>query len=183
MSNRAVQNRPMKFGERDRREFIVQDSEVSFIAINDTNGNPVFLGRAKVGVAQSEEKWQIRKITYDSNQGITRIQWPENDENNASSEFEFAWSSVSQLTVSGITNANPAVVTVSSIGALQNGDLVTLTGVAGMTEVNFTGSNIYTVAGIAGATFQLQGIDSTAFGVYTSGGTVDFGEVISYTYS
>jgi len=173
----------MKFGERDRREFIVQDSEVSFIAINDTNGNPVFLGRAKVGVAQSEEKWQIRKITYDSNQGITRIQWPENDENNASSEFEFAWSSVSQLTVSGITNANPAVVTVSSIGALQNGDLVTLTGVAGMTEVNFTGSNIYTVAGIAGATFQLQGIDSTAFGVYTSGGTVDFGEVISYTYS
>ena len=183
MTNRAVQNRPMKFGERDRREFIVQDSEVSIIAVNNTAGSPIFLGRAKVGVLESEEKWQIRKITYDDNEGVTRIEWAQNDEGNASSEYEFAWSSVSQLTVTGITNANPAVVTVSSIGALQNGDLVVLTGVNGMTEVNFDGTNIYTVAGIAGATFQLQGINSTAYGVYTSGGTVDLGDFLTYTYS
>lgn len=173
----------MKFGERDRREFIVQDSEVSYIAINNSSGDPIFLGRAKVGVLESEEKWQIRKITYDSAEGVIRIEWPQNDEGNASSEFEFSWSSVAQLTITGITQANPAVVTVSSIGSLQNGDIVVITGVEGMTEVNFDGSNIYTVAGIAGSTFQLQGINSTAFGAYTSGGTVDFGEVINYTYS
>lgn len=183
MSNRSVINRPFKFGDRDRREFIVQDSEVSFVAINDTDGNPIFIGRSKVGTLESEEKWQIRKITYDSNDGISRIEWPQNDQNNASAEFEFAWSTLAALTITGITRANPAVVTVSSIGSLQNGDQIVIQDVGGMTEVNFTGSNIYTVAGIAGSTFQLQGINSSAYGVYTSGGTVEYGEVIGYTYS
>lgn len=183
MGNRAVINRPLKFGERDRREFIVQDSEVSLVAINNADGSPIFLGRAKVGVLESEEKWQIRKITYDANQGVTRIEWPENDENAASSEYEFAWSLVAPLTITGITQANPAVVTVSSIGSLQNGDIVVITDVNGMDEVNFDGTNYYTVAGIAGATFQLQGINSTTFGAYVSGGTVNYGEVLNYTYS
>lgn len=183
MSNRAVINRPFKFGERDRREFIVQDSEVAFVAINNADGNPIFIGRAKVGVQEDQDKWQIRKITYDVTDGISRIEWPENDEGNASAEFEFVWSSVSALTITGVTQANPAVVTVSSIGSLQNGDQIVIQGVNGMTEVNFDGSNIYTVAGIAGATFQLQGINSTAFGAYTSGGTVEYSEVVGYTYS
>ena len=183
MSNRAVINRPFKFGERDRREFIVQESEVAFVAINNTDGNPIFIGRAKVGVPENDDKWQIRQITYDANGGISRIEWPENNEGNASAEFEFIWSSVATLTITGITQANPAVVTVSSIGSLQNGDQIVIQGVNGMTEVNFDGSNIYTVAGIAGATFQLQGINSTAFGAYTSGGTVEYSEVVGYTYS
>jgi hypothetical protein len=183
MSNRAVTNRPLKFGERDRREFIVQDSEVSMVAINNTDGSPIFLGRAKIGTALSAEKWQIAKITYDENDGVTRMQWPENDEGAASAEYEFVWSDVSNLTITGITRANPAVVTVSSIGSLQNGDQIVILSVAGMTEVNFNGSNIYTVAGIAGSTFQLSGINSSAFGAYTSGGTVEYGNVVQYTYS
>lgn len=183
MTNRAVQNRPMKFGERDRREFIVQDSEVSLIAVNNNSGSPIFLGRAKVGVLEDESKWQIRKMTYDSNGGVTRVQWPENDENSASAEYEFVWSSASQLSITDITQANPAVVTVSSIGDLQNGDLVVLSEVGGMTQVNFDGTNIYTVANIAGSTFELQGVDSSAYGAYTSGGVVDFGDFLTYTYS
>lgn len=183
MSNRAVINRPFKFGDRDRREFIVQDSEVSLVAINDTNGNPIFLGRAKVGTLITEDRWQIRKITYDSNQGVIRIEWAENDLNAASSEYEFAWSSVNNLTITGITQANPAVVTVASIGSLQNGDQIVIQEVAGMEEVNFDGTNVYTVAGIAGATFQLLGINSTAYGMYTSGGIVEYGDVVNYTYS
>ncbi len=180
---RSGQNRPFKFGERDRRIYIVQDSEVALSAINDTNGNPIFLGRAKAGVLQSESKWQIRKITYDSNQGVTRVEWPQNDESNASSEYEFVWSTDTPLTITGITQANPAVVTVSSIDNLANGDLIVILGVVGMIEVNFDGSNIYTVAGIAGATFQLSGIDSLAFTAYSSGGTVDYGNAVNLTYS
>lgn len=176
-------NRPFRYGADDRREFIVQDSEVSLVAINDTNGNPVFLGRAKPGVALSVAKWQIRKITWDSNSSPTRVEWPENSEGNASNNYEFIWNADTDLTITGITQANPAVVTVSSIGDLQNGDLIVIQGVTGMTEVNFDGSNIYTVAGIAGATFQLQGIDSTAFGAYSAGGTVTFGAVVNHTYS
>lgn len=88
---KASQNRPFKFGERDRRELIVQDSEVSVRSQNDANGNSVYYGRSKSGTATSESKWQIRFLEYDSNQGITSITWPEDDSGNASTDYEFAW--------------------------------------------------------------------------------------------
>lgn len=181
--SRQRSNRPFKFGDRDRRELIVQDSEVALRAINDTSGNPIFLGRAIIGTAITDDKWQIRKLQYDSNNSVVSVTWPQNDESNASADYEFIWNSESDLTITGITQANPAVVTVSSIGNLTNGDQIVIQGVTGMTEVNFDGSNIYTVAGIAGATFQLQGIDSSAFTAYSAGGTVIFGDVVNYTYS
>jgi hypothetical protein len=180
---RSQTNRPRKYGPQDRREYIVQDSEVSLVAINDTSGNPIFLGRAKVGVALTTDKWQIRKITYDSNGAVTRVQWPQNDESKASAEYEFVWSADTDLTINNITQANPATVTVSNIGDLQNGDQIVIQSVTGMTEVNFDGSNIYTVANIAGNDFELQGIDSSAYTAYSAGGTVTFGAVVNYTYS
>jgi hypothetical protein len=88
---RSGQNRPFKYGERDRREFIVQDSEVALRAQNDGNGNPVYLGRAKIGVLDGEVKWQIRFIEWDAQQGVLSVTWPENDEGNASMEYEFEW--------------------------------------------------------------------------------------------
>lgn len=180
---KASQNRPFKFGERDRRELIVQDSEVSLVCINDTDGNPVFLGRAKAGEPLGDNKWQLRFIQYDDAEGVTRVTWPQDDEGNASTDYEFIWSSVSELTITDISQDNPGVVTVSSIGDLENGDQIVIRDVVGMTEVNYTGSNLYTVANIAGSTFELQGIDTTAFTAYGSAGTVFFGEAVNYTYS
>ena len=83
-------NRPFKFGASDRREFIVQDSEVALRLQNDGDGNPVFVGRAKVGTAVSESKWQIQQITY-AGGFVTSITWPENALGSASSEYEFVW--------------------------------------------------------------------------------------------
>ncbi len=176
-------NRPFKFGDKDRREFIVQDSEVSLVAINNTSGNPVFLGRAKAGVSLSEDKWQIRKLSYDSSTGVIRVEWPNNSSGLASTDYEFVWSTVSNLQILNISKALTAVVTVAAISSLQNGDKIVIEDVVGMTEVNFDGSNIYTVANIAGNTFELQGIDSTGFTAYSSGGTVAYGNVVSLTYS
>jgi hypothetical protein len=181
--SRQRTNRPFKFGDRDRRELIVQDSEVALRAINDTTGNPIFLGRAIIGTAVGESKWQLRKLQYDSNESVTSVTWPQNDEGNASADYEFTWNADTDLTITAITQANPAVVTVSSIGNLVNGDLIVIQGVTGMTEVNFDGSNIYTVANIAGTDFELQGINSSAYGAYSAGGTVIFGAVVNYTYS
>jgi hypothetical protein len=181
----GVINRPFKWGANDRREFIVQSSEVSLVAINDTNGNPIFIGRAKVGTGLNESKWQIRKVTWDATQSPTRVQWPQNSLGNASADYEFPWisSDDSDLTIIAISQANPAVVEVAAIGTLVNGDMIIIQDVVGMTEVNFDGSNIYTVANIAGTTFELQGIDSTAYTAYSSGGTVTFGNVVNLTYS
>src|SRR5690606_10481084 len=89
--SRQRTHRPFKFGERDRRELIVQDSEVALKAQNDANGNPIYLGRAIVGTATDEPKWQIRFITYDGNQGVTDVEWPQNSEGNPSTDYEFVW--------------------------------------------------------------------------------------------
>ena len=92
-------NRPFKYGANDRREFIVQNSEVAYRAINDANGNPTYLGRAKAGTLTSVEKWQIRKITYDAAQGITAVEWPQ-DGGLASADFIFEWDEVLTYTYS-----------------------------------------------------------------------------------
>lgn len=184
MFSSSVHNRPMKFGERDRREFIVQDSEVALVAINDLSGNPIFLGRAKAGEPLDRNKWQIRFVTYDAAEGVTRVEWPLNDDSAASTDYVYVWNSLTDLTITTITQAATGVVTVSDLEDLDNGDKFIIQGVAGMTELNFNGSNIYTVANInvGLSTFEIQGIDTTGFGAYTSGGIVTYGEVINYTY-
>lgn len=75
---------------------------------------------------------------------------------------------VSTKTITGATNANPCVITSAGHG-FTNGTIVRITGVGGMTELN---GNLYTVAGVAANTFELSGVDSSTYGVYTSGGNV-----------
>jgi hypothetical protein len=80
----------------------------------------------------------------------------------------------SPITITGgITQANPGVVTALAHG-LANGNQVQIKGVVGMTQVNY---RRYTVAGATANTFQLHdsdgnAIDTSAYGVYVSGGTV-----------
>jgi hypothetical protein len=97
---RSGQNRPFKYGARDRREFIVSDCEVAIRVQNDGNGNAIFIGRAKVGTGESEDKWQISFQAYDANQSLTSRTWPQNSEGNASSEYEFSWSARAGYTYS-----------------------------------------------------------------------------------
>jgi hypothetical protein len=80
-------------------------------------------------------------------------------------------------TITGITNANPGVVTATSHG-YSDGDLVILSSVAGMTEVN---GITYKVSNKTTNTFELQDIDGTnvntsvsgPYSVYTSGGVAN----------
>jgi hypothetical protein len=69
--------------------------------------------------------------------------------------------------ISAITKANPAVVTATAHG-YSNGDRVFITGVVGMTQVN---DLEFIVAGKTNDTFQLTGINSTAYTTYVSDGT------------
>lgn len=85
------QNRPFRYGSGDRREFIVQDSEVTLRAQNDASGNPIYIGRAKIGTGTAEDKWQIQFLAWDANNSVTSVTWPENVSGIASSEYEFIW--------------------------------------------------------------------------------------------
>lgn len=77
----------------------------------------------------------------------------------------------SPLTITNITNANPAVVTSAEHG-LSDGDTITIRNVVGMTELN---GGRYKIANSDTDTFELTDtddtdIDSTEYGTYLSGG-------------
>ena len=71
-------------------------------------------------------------------------------------------------TITGITKANPAVVTTSTSHGYSNGDDIWINSVGGMTEVN---GRRFTIGNVTSTTFELTGVDSTNYTTYTSGGT------------
>ena len=88
-----------------------------------------------------------------------------------------------EKTVTGITKADPAVVSSTAHGFL-NGHTVELTDIGGMTELN---DAVYEVANVAANTFELLDINSSSMTTYTSGGKAIRKEVDSkysngYTY-
>lgn len=77
------------------------------------------------------------------------------------------------ITITGVTNANPGVVTAASHG-FSNGDEVYISSVDGIPEIN---SRFYKVANKTTNTFELtdqfgNNVNSTNYGTYSSGGTV-----------
>lgn len=73
--------------------------------------------------------------------------------------------------ITNITQANPAVVTYSGPDNWSNNDIISIQDVVGMTEVNgkrYTVANVNTTAN----TFELSGIDSSAYTAYSSAGVV-----------
>lgn len=80
------------------------------------------------------------------------------------------------LAVSTITNANPAVVGVTSHG-LSNGNTIQFGFVPGMNQLI---GNTYTISGVATNTFQLN-VNSTAFSLFTEYSVSDSGVPYSQT--
>lgn len=74
-------------------------------------------------------------------------------------------------TITGVTKANPAVVTYSGTDVISNGDKLLVRDVAGMVQIN---NRVVTVANLdTGAnTFECSGLDSSSFTTYASGGSV-----------
>jgi hypothetical protein len=78
---------------------------------------------------------------------------------------------IAPQSITGITQANPAVVTYSGADNFINGQRVFISGVVGMTQVNNLFFEIANI-NISANTFQLVGINSTGYTAYTSGGTL-----------
>lgn len=74
------------------------------------------------------------------------------------------------LTITGATQANPCVITTSAAHGIYDNDLVYISGVGGMTELN--GKHYY-VKVLTTTTFQLYKTNSTGYTAYTTGGTAD----------
>lgn len=89
----------------------------------------------------------------------------------------------SALTITGATKANPCVVSVANSYAV--GDWVYITGVAGMTQLN---GKYFIISARTAGTITLSdlfgnAVDSSAYGAWTSGGTVQRIYTISTPYA
>lgn len=132
--------------------------------------------------------------TLDDDLGVTLTTYEQNLTASAGSDLRALLNSLAnQLdsdtltildrSVTGATQANPCVVTVSTAHYFTAGMTVTFSGVGGMTQLN---GNTYTIANPTATTFELSGTNSTGYGAYTSGGTASstFASAISsYTSS
>ena len=79
------------------------------------------------------------------------------------------------VNITGITKADPAVVTTSTAHGYSNGDAIDIESVIGMTEVN---EKRFLVASATSNTFELQDedgndIDSSSYTTYSSSGTCE----------
>lgn len=79
-------------------------------------------------------------------------------------------------TITAATNANPCLIT-SPDHQLLTGSIIDISDVSGMTELN---GNQFTVTVVNSDQFTLNGIDSTGYGVYTSGGTWTSNNTLSF---
>jgi hypothetical protein len=78
----------------------------------------------------------------------------------------------STVNITAVTNANPCQITAVGHGR-TTGDPIMILSVGGTTEIN---DKIFTLTRVDDDNFTLDGVDSTAFGVYTSGGTATVGD-------
>lgn len=180
--------RPKIFGSENRTIPMVTTGEATFRLISDSSGNLLYVGKAVQGSPEDRSRWQLQKLLYDSNNNLISVLWPRNSGNAFSTDFEFIWDGGATTAITGISQANPGVVTMAS-SPFSNGDIVIIEGVVGMTEVNydFTASTIYIVASDAATTFALtdldgNNVDTTGFTAWSSGGTVRLFSALNYTF-
>jgi Flp pilus assembly protein TadG len=81
-----------------------------------------------------------------------------------------AWSSGSQITISGVTKASPGVVTANGHG-LKNGDFVWVRDVSGMTQLN---DRAYRVASSATNTLRLESFNGSSWSTVNTSGYSTF---------
>jgi hypothetical protein len=73
--------------------------------------------------------------------------------------------------ITGASADNPCVITSNAHG-YSNGDVIMITSVVGMTQLN---DRLYVVANKADNTFELSGVDSSGYTAYSSAGTLTKG--------
>lgn len=80
-----------------------------------------------------------------------------------------SWATGTSKSISAATRANPVKITTSTSHGFSNGDVVWVSGVNGMTQIN---NRAFVVANKTSKTFELQGVNGTYYSSYWSGGSV-----------
>ena len=120
------------------------------------------------GAVKQVTKIAGKRVTLDSGETIA---WGFDSYNQVTGavEMEEAGNAgVAAVAVTGVTQADPGVVTTGAAHLLVTGDRVRFAGVVGMVELN--ANTVFAVTTVNATSFQI--VDTTGFTAYTSGGTV-----------
>ncbi len=126
---------------------------------------------------------QLSRLSYTQNADVMTIAHPDHDPKNLNRLADDSWtlttisyastvsapafSGATVKTITGITQANPAVVT--AVGhTFSTGNTIGIDAVVGMTEVNGLD---FRITVLTADTFELDGINSTGYTAYSSAGT------------
>lgn len=128
---------------------------------------PVYFGRTIADVGAVTETWKVTAIANNGEESYPAF-YPIDD-------------------ITAITKASPAVVTFTVPGAYAyspaEGDIITITGATGMTEVN---GKVFVARNVTGSTVQLYNFDGTphdssAYGTYVGSGKMGTDYIIAET--
>ena len=143
-------------------------------------------GPAIFELATPYTETQLPRLGFTQNADVMTIVHPEHDPANLNRLADDNWTlttidysstvtppqftaGVDSISITAITNANPARVTAVAHGFVS-GNLVEIVNVGGMTELN---DRFFTISVVTDDTFELVGEDATAHGIYTSGGEAE----------
>ena len=78
--------------KRDANNQIIQESYLGDMKFRAeySGGNLIYKGYARPGASTAESVWQISFLTY-SGSDVTQVDWPQDANGVASSDFKFAW--------------------------------------------------------------------------------------------
>lgn len=162
---------PSLFGRTDIKKYESGASTMRNFYVNYRGGSSSRAGLAYVGTCkQPGTAAPPRDIPFQFN--ITQGYALEFGDQYMRVKSQGAYVLESAVAITGVTNANPGVVTAAAHGYL-NGDWVYLAGIGGTTQLN---GLTYIVTNRTVNTFQLTDmfgavVNTTTYGVYTSGGT------------
>lgn len=95
-----VPNRPQGFLDSNGRVIPDSFSDEAFLGDYLSGSNLIYKGFARPGADTSAAVWQIAFLTYDGNNNVTAIQWPQNANGAASNDYAFVWDDRATLTYS-----------------------------------------------------------------------------------
>jgi len=140
-----------------------------------------FYGKARPGADETAAVWRVEKEIINSSGNTLSVDYA-----GGILEYNNIWNTGAYLNISDITQASPAVVTVSSTSTLSDDNIIYIDSISGMTELNNT---FFYITVLNATTFSLQhidddsDIDSSGYGAYVSGGKAYKPEYANYSFS
>ena len=144
---------------------IIDDEQITYTGTTGTTFTGISRGANSTTAVAHDDDSVVNQYTstWDSESDV----WGSTNYDNVIKNMVFVKPGV-VATITAATAANPVVITAAAHG-LSNDDSIMIDYVLGMTQLN---GNTYTVAGATTDTFQLSGVDGSAYTAYSSAGNV-----------